>query len=52
MPSCPERLTAALARAGTRTPDEIVQHLVSDLNAFAGGHEPDDDQTLLIVGIG
>jgi serine phosphatase RsbU (regulator of sigma subunit) len=48
----PERLTAALALAGTRTPDEIVHHLVSDLNTFAGGHEPDDDQTLLIVGIG
>jgi phosphoserine phosphatase RsbU/P len=47
----PERLTAALARVGTRTPAEIVEHLVNDLESFAGGHEPDDDQTLLIVGV-
>ncbi len=48
----PERLTAALARVGTRMPSEIIEHLVSDLDAFAGGQEPDDDQTLLIVGVG
>lgn len=47
----PERLTAALARVGTRTPAEIVEYLVGDLHSFAGGHEPDDDQTLLIVGV-
>ena len=48
----PERLTAALARVGTRMPGEIVEHLVADLDAFAAGREPDDDQTLLIVGVG
>jgi phosphoserine phosphatase RsbU/P len=47
----PERLTAALAGACSRQPSEIVEHLVADLDAFAGGHEPDDDQTLLIVGV-
>ena len=48
----PERLTAALARAGKQMPAQIVEDLVADFAAFAGGHEADDDQTLLVVGIG
>jgi sigma-B regulation protein RsbU (phosphoserine phosphatase) len=45
-----DRLCEALARVGTRTPAEIVEALVGDLEAFACDQEPDDDQTLLIVG--
>jgi sigma-B regulation protein RsbU (phosphoserine phosphatase) len=48
----PERLTAALARVGRQTPAKIVEELVADVAAFAGGHEADDDQTLLVVGLG
>jgi serine phosphatase RsbU (regulator of sigma subunit) len=48
----PERLSATLGSVGRQTPAEIVAHLVAELEAFAGGHEPDDDQTLLIVGVG
>jgi sigma-B regulation protein RsbU (phosphoserine phosphatase) len=48
----PERLTAALARVGRQMPAKIVEDLVADLAAFAGGQEADDDQTLLVVGIG
>jgi serine phosphatase RsbU (regulator of sigma subunit) len=33
-------------------PAKIVEDLVADFAAFAGGHEADDDQTLLVVGIG
>jgi serine phosphatase RsbU (regulator of sigma subunit) len=47
----PERLTAALATVGTLPPAAIVERLVADLDAFAGGHEPDDDQTLVVVGV-
>jgi sigma-B regulation protein RsbU (phosphoserine phosphatase) len=48
----PERLTTALARMGRLAPTQMVEHLVRDLDAFAAGHEPDDDQTLLIVSVG
>ena len=46
-----ERLMSALATFGSLPPAAIVEHLVADLDAFAGGHEPDDDQTLLVVGV-
>lgn len=46
-----ERLMAALARPGSRAPGAIVDRIVADLDAFAGGHEAGDDQTLLIVGL-
>jgi len=29
----------------------MVEHLVRDLDAFGGETEPDDDQTVLAVGI-
>jgi len=48
----PERLTAMLAKVGARSPAEVVELLVADFDVFAGGHEPDDDQTVLIVGVG
>lgn len=46
-----ERLTAALGREGGCAPGDIVARIVKDLDAFAAGHEPDDDQTLLVVGV-
>ncbi len=46
-----DRLAAALQRSGTRAPADVAAAIVAELDAFAGGHEPDDDQTLLIVGL-
>lgn len=46
-----ERLLAALARPGSRAPGATVDRIVADLDAFAGGHESGDDQTLLVVGL-
>jgi phosphoserine phosphatase RsbU/P len=46
----PERLIAALARAGTLAPTAIVEQLIAELEVFAKGQEPDDDQTLVVVG--
>jgi sigma-B regulation protein RsbU (phosphoserine phosphatase) len=46
-----DRLSAALARHRDRAPTEIVDAIVGELDAFAAGQEPDDDQTLLIVGV-
>jgi serine phosphatase RsbU (regulator of sigma subunit) len=45
----PDRLAAALAQVSRRSPAEIVAHLVADLETFARGQEPDDDQTLVVV---
>jgi sigma-B regulation protein RsbU (phosphoserine phosphatase) len=45
-----ERLSAALGRQGRETPQDIVTAIVSELDEFSGGVEPEDDQTLLIVG--
>jgi sigma-B regulation protein RsbU (phosphoserine phosphatase) len=47
----PERLADALARIGPLPPTEIVRHIVAELDSFAGGHDPADDQTLLVAGI-
>lgn len=44
-----ERLTYAFARATGEDPDALVRQLVTDLEAFAEGHEPEDDQTLLLM---
>jgi len=46
-----DRLAAALQRAGSRAPADAVSAIVAELDAFAGGFEPDDDQTLLIIGV-
>jgi serine phosphatase RsbU (regulator of sigma subunit) len=46
-----DRLNDALTRAGG-APADIVASIIGELDAFAGGQEPDDDQTLLIVGLG
>ena len=45
-----ERLSASLGRHGRGKPQEIVTAIVNELDEFSGGVEPDDDQTLLIVG--
>ena len=47
----PERLIAALAMLGPVDPGAIVDGTMAGLDAFARGQEPDDDQTLLVVGI-
>jgi sigma-B regulation protein RsbU (phosphoserine phosphatase) len=46
-----ERLSAALARHREGTPADIVTAMVGELDRFSGGQEPEDDQTLLVVGI-
>jgi sigma-B regulation protein RsbU (phosphoserine phosphatase) len=46
-----ERLSSTLARHRDGAPAEIVRSIVCELDRFAAGQEPDDDQTLLIVGI-
>jgi sigma-B regulation protein RsbU (phosphoserine phosphatase) len=44
-----DRLCSALARAGSADAQGTLDTIVGDLDAFAGGHEPHDDQTLLVV---
>jgi phosphoserine phosphatase RsbU/P len=44
-----ERLTSALDDARALPAAATVNCIVSDLEMFAGGHEPDDDQTLVLV---
>lgn len=46
-----ERLASALASLGALDPRAIVDRTMAGLDVFARGHEPDDDQTLLVVGI-
>jgi sigma-B regulation protein RsbU (phosphoserine phosphatase) len=45
-----EGLSSALARHRHCDPEGMVNAIVGDLNAFSGGQEPEDDQTLLVVG--
>jgi sigma-B regulation protein RsbU (phosphoserine phosphatase) len=45
-----ERLSDAVSRHSRRAPSEIVSAIVSELDAFSGTQEPEDDQTLLVVG--
>jgi serine phosphatase RsbU (regulator of sigma subunit) len=46
-----ERLCAALMRSASDSPAAIVDAVVHELDRFAGGQEPDDDQTLLVLGL-
>jgi hypothetical protein len=46
------RLMSAIGRVGTLKPGAMIEAVVAELDAFAGGHEPDDDQTLVLVGVG
>lgn len=47
----PDQFAAALTRIGPVAPAAIVQAIVAELDRFAAGHEPDDDQTLVVAGI-
>jgi sigma-B regulation protein RsbU (phosphoserine phosphatase) len=46
-----DRLVAALDRGRALAPAALVRHVVDDIDAFAGGHEPEDDQTLLLLSV-
>jgi sigma-B regulation protein RsbU (phosphoserine phosphatase) len=46
-----ERLGVALGSHSAKSPAAIVDAIVGDLDAFSGGVEPEDDQTLLVVGL-
>jgi sigma-B regulation protein RsbU (phosphoserine phosphatase) len=45
------RLTAALANASSLGASALVDYVVSEIDAFGSGHEPDDDQTLVLVDV-
>jgi sigma-B regulation protein RsbU (phosphoserine phosphatase) len=45
-----ERLSSAASRHSQRAPSEIVSAIVQELDQFSGLQEPEDDQTLLVVG--
>ena len=46
-----DRLSAALARHRGEKAADVVSAIVRELEQFSGGQEPDDDQTLLAVGV-
>jgi len=46
-----DQFAAALARIGDVAPAAIVRQVVVELDRFADGHEPEDDQTLVVAGI-
>jgi len=45
-----DQFAAALTRIGAEPAADIVRELVAEVDRFAAGHEPEDDQTLLVVG--
>jgi PAS domain S-box-containing protein len=45
------RMIDALTNASELEIDRMVEHLVTELDTFGGEMEPDDDQTLLVIGI-
>ena len=47
----PDRFAAALTRIGAVAPLAIVQQVMAELDRFADGHEPEDDQTLVVAGL-
>jgi serine phosphatase RsbU (regulator of sigma subunit) len=47
-----QQLIAALGRSCGLAPGDALESLVAELEAFSGGEEPHDDQTLLMIGIG
>jgi len=46
-----DRLSAALEHAPDTAPTALVARLVADVEAFTGGREAEDDQTLLVIGL-
>jgi len=47
----PDQFAAALTRIGAVPAAAIVRDIVAEGDRFAGGHEPEDDQTLLVAGL-
>ena len=45
-----ERLASAVARDSSLTPADMVAAITGELDRFSGGQEPEDDQTLLVIG--
>lgn len=45
-----DQFAEALTRIGAAAAADIVRDIVSEVDHFAGGHEPEDDQTLLVAG--
>lgn len=43
------RLVACLANAPRGTAEQIKEHILADMRAFAGGVEPHDDVTLVVI---
>jgi phosphoserine phosphatase RsbU/P len=46
-----ERLMETLARDAARTPEHLLGRVIEEVETFADGHEPQDDQTLLLASI-
>ena len=47
----PEQFAAALTRIGAAAAATIARDIVAEVDRFAGAHEPEDDQTLLVLGL-
>ena len=45
------RLSSTVAALRHPTPAALIENVVADLDRFAGGHEPEDDLTLVAVGV-
>ena len=45
-----DQFAAALTRIGAVASADIVRDIVSEVDRFAGGQEPEDDQTLVVAG--
>ena len=46
-----DRLRSVLGDACALSPAAIAKRVIADVEAFADGEEPADDQTLVVVGI-
>jgi serine phosphatase RsbU (regulator of sigma subunit) len=46
------KFRAAISNAGLVSAATLIDRLVDELDRFAAGQEPSDDQTLLVIGIG
>jgi sigma-B regulation protein RsbU (phosphoserine phosphatase) len=44
-----ERLIETLARYAASDPEHLLGHVIEEVESFADGHEPEDDQTLLLA---
>jgi len=46
-----QRLRDAIAREATDIPEQLLRKVIETVESFADGHEPDDDQTMLIASL-